>query len=221
MELIKKSTLEFLNDLKNNNNRDWFLLNKSRYLEAKENYESFVQQLLNEIIVLEPIMKGLEVKSCVYRINRDIRFSNDKAPYKSHLGAFIVKGGKQNGDKYAGYYFHIEPGNHNMIAGGAYIPPAAWLASIREKIDDEGDKLLKILNTKDFKNTFGELEGERLKTAPKGYPKDHKYIEYLRMKSFLVEKTITDKDVITEKCFSTVLNAIKVMKPLNDFLNNY
>ena len=81
-------------------------------------------------------MKGLEVKSCVYRFNRDIRFSNDKSPYKTHFGAFMVRGGKKNGDKLAGYYFHIEPGK-SIIAGGAYMPPAPWLSAIREKIDDE------------------------------------------------------------------------------------
>jgi uncharacterized protein (TIGR02453 family) len=221
MEAIKKSTLEFLKNLKSNNNRDWFLQHKSEYLEAKENYESFVQALINEIVEFEPIMKGLEVKSCVYRINRDIRFTNDKSPYKYHLGAFIVRGGKQNGDKYAGYYFHVEPGNHSIIAGGAYIPPAPWLNSIREKIDDEGDKLVKILKNKDFSQTFGQLEGEKLKTAPKGFPKDHPHIELLRMKSFLVEKVYSDKEVTSEKCFGDVVKAARIMKPLNDFLNNY
>lgn len=221
MEPIKKATLEFLKNLKSNNNRDWFLQHKSEYLEAKENYESFVQSLINEIVGFEPIMKGLEVKSCVYRINRDIRFTNDKSPYKYHLGAFIVRGGKQNGDKYAGYYFHVEPGNHSIIAGGAYIPPAPWLTAIREKIDDEGDKLVKILRNKDFSQTFGPLEGEKLKTAPKGFPKDHPHIELLRMKSFLVEKSYSDKEITSEKCFDDVVRATRIMKPLNDFLNNY
>ena len=136
METIKKQTLEFLNDLKKNNNRDWYIKNKAAYTEAKTNFESFVQLIINKIADFDPIMKGLEVKSCVYRINRDIRFSNDKSPYKSHLGAFIVKGGKKNGDKFAGYYVHIEPGK-SIIAGGAYMPPTPWLSAIREKIDEE------------------------------------------------------------------------------------
>ena len=101
-------------------------------------------------------MKGLEVKSCVYRFNRDIRFSNDKSPYKSHFGAFIVRGGKKNGDKFAGYYFHIEPGK-SIMAGGAYMPPAPWLSAIREKIDEEPEELVKILKAKDFIKYFGQL----------------------------------------------------------------
>ena len=136
MENIKKSTLDFLNDLKNNNNRDWFIKNRSAYSEAKDNFESFIQEIINKIIDFEPIMKGLEVKSCIYRINRDIRFSNDKSPYKSHFGAYIVRGGKKNGDKFAGYYIHIEPGK-SIIAGGAYMLPKPWLSAIREKIDEE------------------------------------------------------------------------------------
>ena len=218
METIKKSTLDFLKELKKNNNREWFLSNKSFYLESKANYEAFVKEILNNIVEFEPIIKGLEVKSCIYRINRDIRFTNDKSPYKSHLGAFIVRGGRQNGDKYPGYYFHIEPGNNSMIAGGAYIPPAPWLTAIREKIDEQGDKLLKIINNKDFIATFGQLEGEKLKTAPKGYPKDHPHIGLLRMKSFLVSKMLSDKLVTSEECFDVVLNAARTMKPLNDFL---
>ena len=218
METIKKSTLDFLKELKKNNNREWFLSNKSMYLESKANYEAFVKEILNNIVEFEPIIKGLEVKSCIYRINRDIRFTNDKSPYKSHLGAFIVRGGRQNGDRYPGYYFHIEPGNNSMIAGGAYIPPAPWLTAIREKIDEQGDKLLKIINNKDFIATFGQLEGEKLKTAPKGYPKDHPHIGLLRMKSFLVSKMLSDKLVTSEECFDVVLNAARTMKPLNDFL---
>jgi len=218
METIKKSTLDFLKELKVNNNREWFLNNKSMYLDAKANYEAFVKEILINVVEFEPIMKGLEVSSCTYRINRDIRFTNDKSPYKSHLGAFIVRGGKQNGDRYPGYYFHIEPGNNSMIAGGAYIPPAPWLAAIREKIDEHGDKLLKIISRKDFIATFGELEGEKLKTAPKGYPKDHPYIDLLRMKSFLVTKMLSDKLVTSEECLDVVVNAARTMKPLNDFL---
>ena len=165
MVQIHKTTLEFLNGLKHNNNREWFLKNQAAYKDAKLNFETFVQEIINQIIVFDPIMKGLEVKSCIFRINRDIRFSNDKSPYKSNFGAFIVRGGKMNGDKFAGYYFHIEPGG-SMIAGGAYVPPSQWLNAIREKISDEPDEFLKIINDKNFKKYFGNIEGEKLKTAP-------------------------------------------------------
>ncbi|MEI8224904.1 MAG: DUF2461 domain-containing protein [Bacteroidota bacterium] len=220
METIKKSTFEFLNILKNNNNRDWFIKNRSLYTNARDNFESFVQEIINKIIDFEPIMKGLEVKSCVYRINRDIRFSNDKSPYKTHFGAFIVRGGKKNGDKFAGYYIHMEPGK-SIIAGGAYMPPTPWLSAIREKIDEEPERLIKIINNKDFIKYFGKIDGEKLKKAPKGYHTDHPNIDLLRFKNYLVVNEVTDEFVLSEKYFSHIMNVIKAMKPFNDFLNDY
>jgi uncharacterized protein (TIGR02453 family) len=218
METIKKSTLDFLAAINVNNNRDWFIANRSMYLEAKDNFESFVQKIINEIILFEPIMKGLEAKSCVFRINRDIRFSNDKSPYKSHFGAFIVQGGKKNGDKFAGYYFHIEPGK-SIMAGGAYTPPAPWLSAIREKISDSPDEFIKITKAKDFIKYFGSVDGEKLKTAPKGYPKDHPHIELLKLKSYLVVNEATDKLVLSSNFQNHVISVFKTMKPLNDYLN--
>ena len=220
METIKKSTLDFLNDLKNNNNKDWFIKNRSAYLGAKGNFESFVQAIINKTIDFEPIMKGLEVKSCVYRINRDIRFSNDKSPYKTYFGAFIVRGGKKNGDKFAGYYIHIEPGK-NIIAGGAYMPPAPWLSAIREKIDEEPEKLQKIINNKEFMQYFGKIDGEKLKKAPKGYSTEHPQIDLLRFKSYLVVNEVPDELAMSDKYFDHTMIIIKAMKPFNDFLNDY
>jgi len=221
MVSINKSTLEFLSDLKRHNDRKWFQENRSRYLEVKSNYESFIQGVIGEITGFDPIFKGLEASSCMYRINRDIRFSNDKTLYKTHLGAFIVRGGKQNGDRFAGYYVHIEPGNNSMLAGGAYIPPSPWLRAIREKLDEQGDRFLKIIHNKEFVNFFGELEGEKLKTAPKGFPKDHPLIELLKMKSYLVTRLIQDKEVTGSGLFDLIIRGSKIMKPLNDYLNEY
>jgi uncharacterized protein (TIGR02453 family) len=220
MEYIKRSTLDFLNTLRVNNNRDWFIKNRSFYLEAKDNFESFVQEIINQIIEFEPIMKGLEVKNCVYRINRDIRFSNDKSPYKTHFGAFLVRGGKKNGDKFAGYYFHIEPGK-SIVAGGAYMPLATWLNEIRERISDEPEKLIKIINSKSFIKYFGKIDGEKLKKAPKGYPADHPNIDLLRFKSYLVVNEVSDEFVLSDGYLDHTMKIIKEMKPFNDFLNNY
>ncbi|MBK7627638.1 MAG: DUF2461 domain-containing protein [Bacteroidales bacterium] len=220
METINKSTIDYLKAIGKNNNRDWFLKNKAQYNEARGNFESFVQSLLDEIIVFEPIMKGLEVKSCVYRFNRDIRFSNDKSPYKTHFGAFMVRGGKKNGDKLAGYYFHIEPGK-SIIAGGAYMPPAPWLSAIREKIDEDPSKIRAIIKNKDFIKYFGKIDGEKLKKAPKGYPTDHPDIELLKFKSYLVFNEVKDDFVVSNDLFDYTVKAFKAMKPLNDFLNDY
>jgi uncharacterized protein (TIGR02453 family) len=218
---INKSTLEFLSDLKKHNERDWLQKNRNRYLEAKSNFENFIQAVIDKITAFDPILKGLEASSCTYRINRDIRFSNDKTLYKTHMGAFILRGGKQNGDRYAGYYIHVEPGNNSMIAGGAYIPPAPWLKIIREKIDEQGDKFLKIIENKEFANFFGQLEGEKLKTAPKGFPRDHPLIELLKMKSYLVSRMIPDREITSTDCFELIIKGSRIMKHLNDFLNDY
>jgi uncharacterized protein (TIGR02453 family) len=180
-----------------------------------------VQAVIYRITEFDPILKGLEVKSCTYRINRDIRFSNDKTIYKTHLGAFIVRGGKKNGDRYAGYYIHVEPGNNSMIAGGAYMPPMQWLTAIREKISEQGDTFIKIIKNKDFRDYFGEIEGEKLKSAPKGYSRDNKYFEYLQLKSFLISKIISDNDITGSECFDYIIRASRAMKPLNDFLSDY
>jgi len=221
MEQIKQSTMDFLSDLKMHNEREWFMKNRKRYDDAKSNFETFVQAVIESLSEYDPILKGLEAKSCTYRINRDIRFSNDKTIYKTHLGAFIVKGGKKNGDRFAGYYFHVEPGGNSMIAGGAYIPPMPWLTAIRKKIDEQGSDLLKIIENKEFTGYFGKLEGETLKSAPKGYSRDHPYIEFLKLKSYLVTKMISDREVVSRDCFDLVIMASRAMKPLNDFLNDY
>lgn len=221
MKQIKQSTLDFLSDIKVHNEREWFMKNRSRYDDAKADYEAFVQAVIDAVAGFDPILRGLEVKSCTYRINRDIRFSNDKTIYKSHLGAFIVKGGKKNGDRYAGYYIHVEPGGNSMLAGGAYIPPMPWLTSIRENIADNGEKFVRIIKDKKLAGYYGELEGEKLKSAPKGYGRDHPYIEYLRMKSYLVTRIFTDKEVTSRDWFEKVIEGCRIMKPLNDFLNDY
>jgi uncharacterized protein (TIGR02453 family) len=220
MERINASTLEFLNLLKHNNNKEWFDINRSLYVSAKTNFVNFVQNLINEMTEFEPLLKGLEAKNCIFRINRDIRFSNDKSPYKTNMGAFMVRGGKQNGDKYPGYYFHIEPGK-SMLAGGAYIPPAQWLTAIREKIDDNPERFLEIINDTDFRKYFGQLEGEKLKKAPKGFAPDHKYLDLLKFKSYLAVHETTDKQVLNSNYFYNTIAVFKAMKPLNDFLNEY
>ena len=220
-KLIHPATFQFLKELKLHNDRDWFQKNRSRYDEIRLDHESFIQSIIDEISGSEQILKGLEAKTCIYRINRDIRFSNDKTIYKTYFGAFIVRGGRKNGDRFAGYYIHIEPGNGSMIAGGAYMPPAPWLAAIREKIDEHGENLLKIIRNREFADMFGEMEGEKLKSAPRGYARDHPFIDLLKMKSFLVVKMIPDKVVMAEKFYDTIISACRIMKPLNDFLNEY
>ncbi|MGD0584092.1 MAG: DUF2461 domain-containing protein [Bacteroidales bacterium] len=220
MEKINQSTIDFLVKIKKNNDREWFNRNRNLYDAAKSNFESFIQEVIAEITRFDPILKGLEATSCIFRINRDIRFSNDKSPYKAHMGAFITRGGKKNGDKFAGYYVHIEPGA-SMIAGGAYVPPAPWLSAIREKIDREPSVLLRITRNKDFIKYFGELQGEKLKRTPRGYSPDHPQAELLKHKSYLVVNSLTDTEVTGPGLFDHVISTARAMKPLNDYLNDY
>ncbi|HVN59567.1 MAG TPA: DUF2461 domain-containing protein [Bacteroidales bacterium] len=220
MEAISQQTLDFLKKLKKNNDREWFNRNRKLYDSAKSEFEKFIDGIIREIARFDPILRGLEASSCMYRINRDIRFSNDKSPYKSHLGAFITRGGRKNGEKYAGYYIHIEPGA-GMIAGGAYMPPAPWLNAIRAKIDNEPERLIKILKNKDFVRYFGELQGEKLKKTPRGYEASHPQAELLKHKSYLVVNSPSDSEVTGPSYFSHVISVARAMKPLNDFLNDY
>ena len=217
MNTIDRSTLKFLADLRRHNYRLWFAENRSRYEAAREDLYLFVQAVIDEIVKFDPIFKGLEAKNCIYRINRDIRFTNDKTIYKTNFGAFMVRGGKKNGDRFPGYYLHIEPGQ-SFISGGSYMPPAPWLKAIRERIAIEGDNLVKILNNREFRKYFNGLEGEKLKLPPRGFSKDHPHIELIKMKSFLTEKPLTDSEVVDPGFFEVFTGAFRAMKPLNDFL---
>lgn len=217
MPQIDKSTLRFLSDLKLHNDRDWFHENHIRYEQARSEFETFVQALIDAVSKFDPILKGLEAKSCIFRINRDIRFSHDKSVYKTNFGAFIVRGGKKNGGRFPGYYFHVDP-EGSFVSGGAYIPPAPWLNAIREKIDTDGEELVKIISHKDFVKYFGKLEGEKVRTTPRGYTKDHPYIELIKHKSFIAEMDMPRRVLISDGCFDLVVNAFKAMKPLHDFL---
>jgi len=220
MITISKSTLSFLKEIKLNNNREWFQSNQVAYKEAKTNFETFIQEVIKGIIEFDPIVKGLEAKNCIFRINRDIRFSHDKSPYKSNFGAFIVRGGKKNGDKFAGYYLHIEPGAC-FIAGGAYMPPSPWLSAIREKIDQQPEQFKKIIGNKEFIHHFKEIEGGKLKNPPKGFASDNPNIELLKHKSYLVMQKVSDKQLSAPDYYPHVIQVLKAMKPLNDFLNDW
>jgi len=216
--VISRSTFNFLAELNINNNRDWFGKNRLLYEKAKKEFEDFIQAFINEMCAVEPFFKGLEASSCIFRINRDIRFSADKSPYKTNFGALVMRGGRKNIHRFAGYYIHIEPCK-SMIAGGAYIPPAGWLSAIRERIADEPEKFISITGNRKFKNYFGEIENDKLKSAPRGFDPNHPYIELLKYKSYMVVNYVSDNKVLMPDFFDYVVDVAKTMKPLNDFLN--
>jgi uncharacterized protein (TIGR02453 family) len=209
--------LKFLKAVGKNNNRDWFEKNKQTYLKAKEGFDDFLEGLHKDLVKFDESLASLNPRKAAFRIYRDVRFSKDKRPYKTNMGAGFSEHGKM--DQEPGYYIHVEPGK-SFVAGGLYMPSPENLAKIRQEIDYNADKLLKILNNKKFKAHFpkGLEVWDKLKTMPKGYAKDHPHIDLLKNKSFVVSHSFNDSEV-TKKDFSKkVAESCKLIKPLNDYL---
>ena len=217
--MLTKESLQFLDDLKKNNNRDWFQDNKKRYEIFKKDYHQLVSDFLDVMKPLDPSLELLEVKNCTFRINRDIRFSKDKSPYKAHLGVWMSTGAK--GANRAGYYVHIEKGA-SFIAGGFYSPEAADLKKVRKEIAFFHEDLEAILADKNFKKEFGSLdinETNSLKSMPRGYEKDHPAIEFLKLKSFTATQKYDISEVTQKDFVAKMSKKLITLKPLNEFIN--
>ncbi|MFM7856048.1 MAG: DUF2461 domain-containing protein [Flammeovirgaceae bacterium] len=210
--------LKFLKAIAKNNNREWFEKNKNSYLQAKEIFEDFLEILHKEMLRFDEGLASINPRKLGFRIYRDVRFSKDKRPYKVNMGAGLSPGGKMIQEP--GYYIHLEPGK-SFVAGGFYMPDAERLAKIRQEIDYNADAFGKILKDKKFKKYFpkGLDDFDKLKTAPKGYAKDHPHISWLQHKSFIVSHPFTDKQVVDKKFIKNVAACCKALKPLNDFIN--
>lgn len=217
--MLSKDTIQFLEDLKANNNREWFLANKKRYEEYKKDYHELIAAFLEVMKPKDPALKMLEVKNCTFRINRDIRFSKDKSPYKTHMGMWFNT--NSGGVNAPGYYVHIEKGA-SFVAGGMWMPEAPELKKMRKEIAFFYEDLEAILNHKNFKkhfDGFNVTEGNSLKTAPKDFEKDHPAIQFLKLKSFTVLKKISDKEVLDKDFVKNAAEALIAIKPLTVFLN--
>lgn len=209
--------LKFLKNLSKNNDRAWFEKNKPKYLEAKDNFDQFVAALLTELVEFDESLANLDPKKITFRIYRDVRFSKNKAPYKSNMSAGISPRGKMVDEP--GVYVHIQPNNKSFIAAGLWMPQPEPLGKIRQEIDYNGKTLENIMADKKFKKLYGDFEPEgSLKNVPKGYEKEHPLAEWLKLKSFVVSKPYTDAEVLDKKFMKTVIDAYKTAKPLNDFL---
>lgn len=214
--MIELSTLKFLKDLEKNNNRDWFGANKKAFEAAQDNVTALAGYLIGEIGKFDPAVAGIDPKSCVFRIYRDIRFSKDKSPYKTNLGAYISPGGRKS--MQAGYYIHIQPGQC-FVAAGKYMPDAAELLKIRTAIASNPREFLGIVEKRSFREKFGELHGDRLSRPPKGFPEDSPVIEYLKLKSFTVFADHKKDKLITSPDFPKhVVKDFKAMFPLVHYL---
>jgi len=210
--------LDFLKELKANNNREWFNTHKDSYLKAKSIFEELVTKLILKLGEFDEEVKYLTPAECIYRIYRDVRFSPDKSPYKTYFGAYIAPhGGRKS--ILGGYYIHLES-EHSMLGGGIYCPEPDALKKIRSSIFENYDELEEILNNPQFISVFGKMDSdERLKKAPAGFPADFKGIEYLKFKHFLASHFLSDSDVLKEDMTIYAPEVFKVLRPFNQFFN--
>jgi len=208
--------IQFLQELSENNNREWFQNNKKRYDESREKVLFLTEVLINEIRKFDSDIPLLEPKDCLFRIFRDVRFSNDKRPYKTNFGSFIAKGGRKS--IYSGYYFHIEPGG-SFVGGGIYMPAAEPLKAIREYIAENGEEFLSMITDKKFKTIFPEMMDDKLKTAPKGFSPDHEFINLIRYKSFAFSSQLSKSQILADNYIGILVNSFKTLHPVNRFLN--
>lgn len=204
-----KNILEFLGELKENNNREWFEANRERYKIVAEEFNLFTEKLIEGISVFDSSIEGLTVKDCTYRIYRDVRFSPNKEPYKTHMGAYICAGGKKSG--MAGYYFHLE-GNSSLLVCGLHCPEPKVIKSVRDEIFDNGDEFVTAIAAA---KGFVIDSSSKLQRVPKGFPTESEYAEYLKLKEFDIVKSIIVDDNILEK----TLKEFRTTKKFKDILN--
>ncbi len=216
MNTIKPETLAFLQHLTINNNRDWFNENKAAYTEAQENVIAFLDSLIKEMSGFDEELGKIDGKKSLFRIYRDTRFSKDKSPYKTNFGASLGMG---KGSQKGGYYLHLEPGK-SFLAGGIYMPESSVLKEVRKEISLYGEDFLKIINQKDFKKHFPELDqDDKLKKIPQGFEKEDPMGEYLKLKNFIVVYSLKDEEITDKNAIKNLTKIFKLIKPFNDFLN--
>jgi uncharacterized protein (TIGR02453 family) len=208
--------LSFLAELGQNNNRAWFNENRSSYEIARSAFEQFINSIIEQLRETDQLL-GLTAKECIPRINRDIRFSKDKSPYKTNFGAMVAPGGWKTTRH--GYYISLEPQGKSMVAGGLYNPTAEQLSRFRQAIVEDADEFKDVTRTKEFVETFGTISGERLKTAPKGYDPSHPEIALLQLKQVTVIHPFSDQQVLALDFTEQVVSTCRVMKPFLNYLS--
>lgn len=218
--MLQSSTIKFLRDLKKNNNKPWFDKNRKVYEAAKSDFAGFIQAVIDQHSKKDPSIKSLLAKDCMFRINRDIRFSKDKSPYKTNFGASINKGGKKAFGS-AGYYFHLEPGG-SFTGGGLYGPTPEELKKTRQEIDYNFTDFKKIILSKKFRSVYGDLDKSPeffLSRVPKGYEPVNPAAEYLKLKSYIALIKVSDRDLSSKELLKKTVTAFETLQPLIEFLN--
>jgi uncharacterized protein (TIGR02453 family) len=213
---MENFVLGFLEELHDNNNREWFNENKKRYEKARKEMETFVDALIPELLKIDPAIGTLTAKQTLFRIYRDIRFSKDKSPYKDHFGAFLAPGGRKSTQ--AGYYIHVSA-QQSFLGGGAHSPSGEDLKKIRSEIFYNAEEFKSIIGNKKFKETFSILEGDKLVRPPAGFPGDFPDIELLKYKSYTVFRNIDKKEINDSSFNDEVLRVFRTMHPFIAFLN--
>lgn len=206
----------FLQELAANNNREWFNENRDKYEKARTEFEKLLSAVISRIALFDETIQGVQVKDCTYRIYRDTRFSSDKTPYKTHIGGYINARGKKS--DHCGYYVHIEPGNC-LLAGGSICPPPKLLKELRQAIYDNIDEYISIVEDPEFKKYFPVIGDNFLKTAPKGFPKDFKYIDYLKCKEYACSYNVPDEFFTSPDFLDKTEEVFKQLKRFGDFVN--
>jgi uncharacterized protein (TIGR02453 family) len=217
--MLQASTLKFLKDLKKNNNKPWFEKNRRSYEEVKADFANFIQAVIDKHAKSDPTIKSIVAKDCMFRINRDVRFSKDKSPYKTNMGAYISRGGKKS--IYGGYYFHCEPGSC-FVGGGLWMPMPPELNKVRQEIDYNFAAFKKIINSKKFKSVYKDLSRDPeyiLSRVPKGYDPNNPAAEYLKLKSFVSMAALKDSDLTSKDLVKKTTNAFEALQPVIEFVN--
>jgi len=208
--------LQFLAQLERNNNKAWFEENRPAYDAARAAVEDFLEAVIDALRNTDQL-GDLTAKQCLMRIHRDIRFSRDKSPYNTAISASIAPGGRKSGKM--GYYISVGPGNRTIVAGGLYSPTPEQLARFRKAIESDASRLRAIAKARPFVEHFGQIAGEKLKTAPKGYDRAHPDIDLLQLKQAIVIRHFTDAEILKPDFPERVVAACKAMKPFVTWLD--
>lgn len=208
--------LYFLSELKENNNKEWFDQNRDRYEKSRNKILFLTELVIHEISKFDTEIGVQDPKNCVFRIFRDVRFATDKTPYKTNMGSFIAKGGRKSVS--AGYYIHIEPGA-SFVGGGSYCPPAEALKAFRTEIFDHPEDFRQLISNDSFLKVYPDMYDDKLKTAPKGFPKDFPEIDLLKYKSYAFTSRLDDSVVTSDEYVGKIVAAMKELYPVNRFLN--
>lgn len=215
--MAREKLIPFLKKIKTNNNKEWFDKNRSEYETAREELIELFGDIVKKVGKFDASVASTDPRKALFRINRDIRFSKDKSPYKTNMGAYMADGGKKSPK--AGYYLHIEPGNCFM-AGGVWMPEPEQLKKVRQEIDYNGKELEKIIKAKEFKTLFGKMsEEDKLTKVPKDFDPESPFAEYLKLKSFIVVHSFSDKQFTDPKFADYCAKVFKAIHPFNKFLN--